>query len=104
MTKMENTIKNMEETLEKKKALMREKSAAKVTKLRERIKTKQAKIEKLTKEVTTMETECADLVGDQSVAGTETKTETFVPPGESKDAKDSTAKTATRQSTKPVKK
>ncbi len=76
---IETTIKNMEDALEKKKALMREKSVGKVTKLKERIKVKNAKIEKITKERDALENEVADLVSDQNVAGTETKTEPFVP-------------------------
>ncbi len=76
---IENTIKNMEEALEKKKAVMREKSAGKITKLKERIKIKTAKIEKITKERDALEEECNALEADQNVAGTETKTEPFVP-------------------------
>ncbi len=76
---IEKTIKNMEAALEKKKAVMREKSVAKITKLKERIQAKTLKIDKLTEERTSLETECMELVVDQSVAGTETKTEIFVP-------------------------
>ncbi len=76
---IENTIKNMEEALEKKKAVMRAKSVTKVAKLKERIKTKNEKIERLTKERDALETEVADLASDENVSGTVTKTEPFVP-------------------------
>ena len=76
---IESTIKNMEDALEKKKAVMRERSAGKVVRLKERIETKLAKIAKLSEQVSAMETEAADLISDENVAGVETKTETFVP-------------------------
>ena len=65
---------------------------AKIAKLKERIKAKTEKIDILTKERDALETECADLVSDQNVAGTETKTGPVVPEATSK-SKDSSAKT-----------
>jgi cell division protein FtsB len=84
---IDNTIKNMEDTLAKKKAERAERQTAKVAKLKERIETKMRKISKLSEEVSAMETECADLQSDLNVEGVETKTEPFVPEsaGESTD-------------------
>lgn len=89
---IENAIKNLEEALEKKKAIMREKSVGKIAKLEERIKVKTEKIDRFTKEREALKNEVADLTSDQNVAGAENKAETFVPEKDAKNAKDSTAK------------
>ncbi len=96
---IETTIKNMEEALEKKKAVMREKSAGKITKLKERIKVKTAKIEKITREREGLEAEVAGLVGDQNVAGAEATTETPFIPGKAAegDKKDDNKKTSPKK-------
>ncbi len=88
---IENTIKKMEETLEKKKAVLREKSVGKIAKLKERIKVKNDKLERITKERDALENEVADLTSDENVKGVEQKTETFIP-GKEKESKDSSAK------------
>ena len=83
----DTTIKNMEDTLAKKKEERRVRNEAKIVKMKERIESKMRKISKLSEEVSGLEAECADLQSDMNVEGTETKTETFVPgsAGESKD-------------------
>jgi uncharacterized protein YlxW (UPF0749 family) len=74
----DDTIKNMEQALEKKKEQRAERNAAKIAKLKERIKAKNDKAQKLNDEVTALNTECADLMSDQNVAGVIKKVEPFV--------------------------
>lgn len=93
---IENTIKNMEEALEKKKAVMRQKSVGKIVKLKERMKTKNDKLERITKERDALKTEIEALEVDQPVEGTETKTETFVPGKDAKPAGDQAGKSTSK--------
>ncbi len=92
---IDSTIKKMEETLKKKKALRAEKDKAKLASLKDRVKAKTEKIEKIQAEVGNLNTEIEQLKVRMSAEGEE-KTEELKP-GLAAESKDPAAKNPSKK-------